>query len=54
VSVPDSVPNTLGANDTVIVQLVAAASVAPQEPAVTEKSAPLVPPKLSLNVTCCA
>ena len=53
VIVADSVPSTPGANDTVIVQVVEAASVEPQLPPVTEKSAALFPPKFSLSVTAC-
>src|ERR1700722_4787820 len=53
VSVPDSVPNTPGANDTVIVQVVDAARVEVQVPPVTEKSAALVPLKFSPRVTAC-
>ncbi len=53
VIVAASVPSTLGANDTVIVQAVDAARVEVQVPPVTEKSAPLVPLKPSLRVTDC-
>jgi hypothetical protein len=53
VRVPDSVPSTPGANDTVIVQVLEAASVELQVPPVTEKSAALVPLKFSPRVTGC-
>jgi len=52
-SIADSVPNAPGLNVTIIEHAVFAASVVPQVPPVTEKSAALVPLKLSLNVTDC-
>lgn len=51
--VADSVPNTSGANGTVIVQAFDAASVEVQVPPVTEKSGALLPLKFSPRVTGC-
>lgn len=53
VSVAASVPSTPGANDTVMVQVLEAARVEVQVPTVTEKSAGLVPLKLSPRDTGC-
>ena len=51
-NVADSVPSAPGANVTVIEHVLLAARIEVQVPPVIEKSAALVPPKLSLRLTC--
>ena len=51
-SAADSVPSTLGEKDTIIEHAFSAPSVVVQVPPLTEKSAGLMPLKLSLRLTC--